>query len=892
MPFVFNTGISFSQSTDSTKAMIQNARIGRGVNLGNALEAPSLGAWGVELQEEYFKLIAEKGFNSVRVPIRWNAHASYNSPYTINEAFFDTVDWVIENSMKNGLYVIINFHHYEALYDDPDGEKQRFLKLWEQVCNRYAAYSDSLIFEILNEPHGNLTAPKWNSLLAEAYTFIRNLQPDRTLIVGVAEYGGIGGLSKLQLPAEDDNIILTVHYYNPFHFTHQGAGWVSGSDAWLGTKWGNTISERQTVQNEMQAVVEFSETHNIPVYMGEFGAYSKADYQSRVRWTNYIARYFDELGYSWAYWEFCSGFGIYNPGSKTWNEGLLYALLHMPMPNPSNGDTPEEAKNLITNPSFNDSTDHWFLYTRQNLEAEFSVVNQEAKVTIPASSSEDDDIALINSGLQVENQKSYRVTFNAYADAERQVKVSIMQGSNPWEWNPYSKIQSFTLTTEPKTFDFYFTMDSETDHNARFRLDAGESDVNLYVDDVAVEDLSIVSDTSTNKVTFTIKDKQTNEVLNNCQVHLLDVTLNTSDDGKVTFTDIPVGYHDVQVSKRHYQKSNKKKVTIYSDTSQIIYLIKKIYSDTIKIVEFKSKDPLSGVNVYLDSIKKTTDLQGEVVFQIPFGTYNISTEKTGYQDLLNASHMLSSDTLWVLELEKTHATLKFRISNDGQPVNEALVISAEDTITTNSLGIATFQTVPLNATYDYDVQKYGFESFNGTLSLNDDTTVNVELTKNLVDVKFNVLNEEEPLEDAMIIIKNDTIYTNSAGFAGFYDYPVNESYSYRILNKGYALHEGTIYVSRDTVIHVNMIASSFRPVNREYLNIYPNPATTNVTIHSTMQTITRIVVFDVQGRSVIKKEVHGNVISENIEQLNNGRYMVKVFFADDSEKVMRFIKND
>jgi hypothetical protein len=59
-----------------------------------------------------------------------------------------------------------------------------------------------------------------------------------------------------------------------------------------------------------------------------------------------------------------------------------------------------------------------------------------------------------------------------------------------------------------------------------------------------------------------------------------------------------------------------------------------------------------------------------------------------------------------------------------------------------------------------------------------------------------------------------------------------------------------------------------------------------------MQTITRIVVFDVQGRSVIKKEVHGNVISENIEQLNNGRYMVKVFFADDSEKVMRFIKND
>ena len=49
-------------------AFKQNARLGRGVNLGNALEAPREGEWGVTLQEAYFDLIQQAGFTSVRVP--------------------------------------------------------------------------------------------------------------------------------------------------------------------------------------------------------------------------------------------------------------------------------------------------------------------------------------------------------------------------------------------------------------------------------------------------------------------------------------------------------------------------------------------------------------------------------------------------------------------------------------------------------------------------------------------------------------------------------------------------------------------------------------------------------------------------------------------------------
>src|SRR5262245_51928059 len=52
-----------------------NKRLGRGINLGNALEAPKEGEWGVKLKAEYFKTIKDAGFATVRLPVRWSNHA-------------------------------------------------------------------------------------------------------------------------------------------------------------------------------------------------------------------------------------------------------------------------------------------------------------------------------------------------------------------------------------------------------------------------------------------------------------------------------------------------------------------------------------------------------------------------------------------------------------------------------------------------------------------------------------------------------------------------------------------------------------------------------------------------------------------------------------------------
>jgi len=312
----------------SDTPFLRNEKLQRTVNLGNALEAPQEGDWGVTLRAEYFRLIAGQGFTAVRIPIRWNAHADTGPPYTIAPDFFERVDWAVQQALSNGLAVIINIHHYEELMADPAAHKDRFLALWQQIAAHYRSAPAAVIFELLNEPNGQLTPALWNSYAAQAVAVVRESNPHRTLMIGPGNWNNVDALPELTLPAEEGNVIVTFHYYSPFHFTHQGASWAGEeSQEWLGTTWEGTPQEQQAIQTDLEKAVIWGERHHRPVFLGEFGAYSAADMASRARWTAYIARQAETHGISWGYWEFCAGFGLYDPQAGEWRTPLLRALI-------------------------------------------------------------------------------------------------------------------------------------------------------------------------------------------------------------------------------------------------------------------------------------------------------------------------------------------------------------------------------------------------------------------------------------------------------------------------------------------------------------------------------------------------------------------------------------
>ncbi len=225
-----------------------NKRLGRGINFGNALEAPREGAWGVTLKPEYFKTIKDAGFATVRVPIKWSARAKTTAPYTIDPAFFRRVDWAVEQALANRLNIILDFHHYDEMDARPDEQLPRFVALWEQIAEHYKDSPAAVYFELDNEPHGKLDEAKWNEVLPKLLAAVRKSNPTRPVIVGPAQWNGIRALGKLELPKDDRHLIVTVHCYDPFEFTHQGASWAKGSEKWRGRKWTGSDAEKAALR--------------------------------------------------------------------------------------------------------------------------------------------------------------------------------------------------------------------------------------------------------------------------------------------------------------------------------------------------------------------------------------------------------------------------------------------------------------------------------------------------------------------------------------------------------------------------------------------------------------------------------------------------------------------
>lgn len=306
---------------------IQNKKLERGINIANALEAPKEGEWGVYINDEYFPIIKAAGFTSIRLPIRWSANSKDVFPYIINEDFFNRIDNLIKTALGCDLSVVINVHHFNNLFKDPSKFNEKFLLIWKQIARRYKDYSDNLFFELLNEPHFRLSASKWNSLINKTVPIIRNSNPARTILIGPAKWNKINGLKKLLLPANDKNIIVTFHYYSPFTFTHQGAHWIKFSNLFLGKKWRGTENELNKIEKDFKFVKEWSLKYSVPINLGEFGAYNKADLISRAIWTSAIARTAEKYNFSWIYWEFGAGFGAYDIVKNKWNNEILKSLL-------------------------------------------------------------------------------------------------------------------------------------------------------------------------------------------------------------------------------------------------------------------------------------------------------------------------------------------------------------------------------------------------------------------------------------------------------------------------------------------------------------------------------------------------------------------------------------
>ena len=305
-------------------AQATTRELGRGISLGGALDVDGddTGGW---LHERHFDAVRDAGFDTIRLPVKWSAHMATRRPYLVDASFLDRVDRAVECGLRRDLNVVLDVHHFDELCAEPDRHRERFLALWSQIAQRYAGVGAGLCFETLNEPHEPMTAREWNDLLAAALAVIRTSNPTRTVIAGPVLWNTVGGLPSLRLP-DDRNLIVTIHYYSPFEFTHQGASWLEDADRWLGTTWG-TESDRARVRTELARASAWARDRDRRLFLGEFGVCANVGMAARSAWTALVRAEAERLGMSWAYWDFGTDFGAFDLTRHAWRAPLREALL-------------------------------------------------------------------------------------------------------------------------------------------------------------------------------------------------------------------------------------------------------------------------------------------------------------------------------------------------------------------------------------------------------------------------------------------------------------------------------------------------------------------------------------------------------------------------------------
>ena len=292
----FNVFHKGSYVEESAAQAVKN--MGIGTNFGNCTDAVAMWmnmnsnsvtdfekAWGQEpTTKPMVDFLKQNGFNSVRIPVTWFQHMKADG--TVDEAWMNRIQEIVDYVIDNGMYCILNVHHDTGADDENvkhwikadeanyKENKEKFEFLWTQIATRFKNYDQHLVFEGYNEmldASNTWNAPKkassYKGLNGYAQSFVNAVRATggnnetRNLIVNTyAAACGDEVLSNLIIPTDKvaGHIAVEVHTYGPWDWFTKG-------------KWDTSCSKE--IANMLIRLNDKFISKGIPCIIGEYGTH-------------------------------------------------------------------------------------------------------------------------------------------------------------------------------------------------------------------------------------------------------------------------------------------------------------------------------------------------------------------------------------------------------------------------------------------------------------------------------------------------------------------------------------------------------------------------------------------------------------------------------------------
>ena len=304
-------------------------QMGRGINLGNVLSAPTEGNWAFSVYEEYFDQVKDEGFSNVRIPVDFFGGSFLNTNYTVNgnkrtlsnlsncvdnscfselagtqnqyngsmddyyvnPLYLDRLQQIVDWSVSKGLVTIIDFHGAKLkenffytfdqndinginYYSDPTSSKRiadlnKFKAIWRDIAERFKDYPETLLFEVFNEPYFWLSANEITSITNDIINIVRSSgsnNESRKIIIT----GGDTTSWEVIFQIPNDLINSDPNLIATFHY-YQPMSFTASMQENNNNFYLSQNAKNQIIQRFSQ-INSWSIANNIPVYLGEFGA--------------------------------------------------------------------------------------------------------------------------------------------------------------------------------------------------------------------------------------------------------------------------------------------------------------------------------------------------------------------------------------------------------------------------------------------------------------------------------------------------------------------------------------------------------------------------------------------------------------------------------------------